>query len=99
MQKENNNTENPPKTVDISKEKWNNVTVGYTEISQKGECQMNAKRWNELIGMVNAGNSFESVKSDLSEKEAKIYRNMEKELAEMRGKDPKAAFYPVESEY
>lgn len=61
---------------------------------------MNSKRWNQLIRAVNEGEGAESVNPPLTAKELEIYRNMEKELAEMRqAHGPKAAFGPVENEW
>lgn len=59
---------------------------------------MDAKRWNYLISLVNADNPADSLKDELTEEEMRIYRNMERELAELRKTNPKAAFWPVEND-
>ncbi len=59
---------------------------------------MNARAWNLMIRMVNDGNSREEAEKHFSPEEMKSFDNMCEELAEMREKDPRAAFWPVESD-
>ena len=58
--------------------------------------EMSARRTNELIMAVNRNTPAEEVKPPLSEAEAKYYEDLQNELAELREKNPRAGFWPVE---
>lgn len=60
---------------------------------------MTPERWNDFIYAVNNNIPKEELKPPIAnERENRIFDNMVKELAEMRKKNPKAAFWPVEKE-
>ena len=52
-----------------------------------------------MISMVNLGRPRSEAEKDFTEEEMKIFDSMTAELAEMRKTDPKAAFWPVESDW
>lgn len=60
---------------------------------------ISARQMNLMIRMVNDGDSREEAQKHFSKEEMKIYDSMVAELAEMREKDPRAAFWPVESDW
>ena len=61
---------------------------------------ISARRWNQIIDWVNNDNPLEMVAPLLSEYEQEIYRNCQRELAEMREKQgERAALWPVESDW
>ena len=61
---------------------------------------ISARRWNQIIDWVNNDNPLETVAPLLSEYEQTIYRNCQRELAEMRKKQgERAALWPVEVEW
>lgn len=60
---------------------------------------MNSKSWNRLIGLVNQGNPPEALEGSLNAEEMEAYRSMYKDLMELRKKDPKAAYWPVENDW
>lgn len=60
---------------------------------------MNSKNWNRLIGLVNQGNPPEKLEGSLSEEEMKAYKELYAELMELRKKNPKAVFWPVENDW
>ncbi len=61
---------------------------------------ISAARWNQIIDWVNNNNPLEKVAPRFSEYEQEIYRNFQKELAEMREKQgERASFWPVEGQW
>lgn len=61
---------------------------------------MTSERWNRFINFVNNGRPMSELDPPIQGKEEeRIFNNMVKELAEMRKKDPKAAFWPVEKDW
>lgn len=52
-----------------------------------------------MIRMVNEGDQRSEVEKHFNKEEMKIYDSMCAELAEMRKTNPKAAFWPVESDW
>lgn len=60
---------------------------------------MNSRQWNLMIRMVNDGDSREKVKKFFSGKDLEKFDNMRAQLARERKKNPKAAFYPVETDW
>ena len=60
---------------------------------------MTSRQWNHMISMVNLGRPRSEAEKDFTEEEMKIFDSMTAELAEMRKTDPKAAFWPVESDW
>ena len=61
---------------------------------------MTSDRWNQFINFVNNGRPVSELDPPIQGKEEeRVFNNMVKELAEMRKKDPKAAFWPVEKDW
>ena len=61
---------------------------------------MTSERWNDFIYLVNNDRPItELVPPVQNAEEESIFNNMVKELAEIRIKDPKAAFWPVEKDW
>lgn len=61
---------------------------------------ISSRRWNQLINAVNHGTPKDQVKPPIQNgEESEIFDDMVKELAEMRRDNPKAAFWPVETEW
>ena len=58
------------------------------------------RRMNQIIRAVNAGKPKFEINPPLQEgRESEYFDNLEKELADIRKKDPNANFWPVESEW
>ena len=60
---------------------------------------MNSNQWNLMIRMLNDGNSRMEVERHFSKENMKTYDKMKVQLDELRKKNPKASFSPVESEW
>ncbi len=52
-----------------------------------------------MISMVNYGRPRSEAEKYFNEEEMKIFDSMTEQLAEMRKENPKAAFWPVESDW
>lgn len=61
--------------------------------------EMNARRWNQLIRAVNDNDGPNTINPPLNDGEAKLYEDLQNELAEMRASRPQAAFWPVENDW
>lgn len=63
-------------------------------------ADISSRRWNQLINAVNSDIPKYKVNPPIqNEEESRVFDNMVKELAEMRKDNPKAAFWPVETEW
>lgn len=61
---------------------------------------MSSRRWNQFIAFVNNDRPKTELKPPIqNEEEDRIFNNMVRELKEMRKDDPKAAFWPVETDW
>jgi hypothetical protein len=60
---------------------------------------MNSKDYNHIIRMANRGTSKKEAEKELSPEELKLFTEISNELNEARKTDPKACFWPVESEW
>ncbi len=60
---------------------------------------MDARQWNLMIRMVNDEDPREEVEKHFSKEAMKTYDKMRAQLDELRKKNPKAAFYPVETDW
>ena len=69
-------------------------------MADKQEDTMDYRRWNQFISHINYGMSKASLNPPIQNaEEDRIFDDMEKELAEMRKTNPKAAFWPVENDW
>ncbi len=60
---------------------------------------MTGKRWNQFIDFVNCGRPVTELNPPIRNREEKrIFNELVKELAELRKRDPKAAYWPVDTE-
>ena len=60
---------------------------------------MDSRKWNLMIRMVNEGDSRTEAERLFSHDEIEIFDKMTVQLIELRKRNPKAAFAPVESEW
>lgn len=67
-----------------------------TPAEEKQISEITSRRMNYLIAAVNENDPPESIDPPLNEGEAKLYEDMQNELAEERKRRPQAAFWPVE---
>lgn len=62
--------------------------------------ELSSGDWNLMIRLINDNESRKKAAEFFSEKQlVKYFDPMKKELKEMRKEDPKAAFWPVESDW
>ena len=60
---------------------------------------MDSRQWNLMIRMVNDGDPRAKAQELFSAEDMCTYDKMKAQLAELRSKNPKAAFSPVETEW
>lgn len=60
---------------------------------------MDSRQWNLMIRMINDGDPRTKVAEHFSKEEMKTFDKMSAQLAELRKKNPKAAFSPVETDW
>jgi hypothetical protein len=60
---------------------------------------MDSRKWNHMIRMVNDNDPRSKAEKEFLEEEMTIFDNMKAELAEMRRENPRAAFWPVETDW
>ncbi len=61
---------------------------------------MTDKRYNQMINLINDGRPITDLNPPIQNKEEeRIFKNMQKELAELRKDNPNASFYNVDDEW
>lgn len=60
---------------------------------------MRSDRWNLIIMFVNYNTPIDKVRSALSQDEFEEYARMRSQLQEDRKSDPKATYWPIESDW